>query len=157
MAQHTYRIDLRWTGNRGAGTYDYRAYHRDHLITGKGKSIEIPGSSDPAFRGDEHRYNPEELLVASLASCHMLWYLHLCAVNGVVVTAYHDKATGEMAEDKDGSGRFKAVTLHPVVSVSNEGMIDRAQSLHAEAHRLCFIANSVNFPVSHEPSVEVAA
>ncbi len=155
MQQHQYQIDLRWTGNQGAGTRSYTAYRRDHELSAEGKAITIPASSDPAFRGDPARYNPEELLVASLSGCHMLWFLHLCAVNRIVVVDYVDHATGTMEETADGGGRFTEVTLHPLVTVTEEHMIEPANALHAEAHRLCFIANSCNFPVRHEPRAVV--
>lgn len=153
MNQHHYQIQLEWTGNRGSGTLDYRAYSRDHEITGIDKLLSIPGTSDPKFRGDKKRYNPEELLLASLSACHMLWYLHLCAVNGVVVLDYADEATGVMEEEKGGNGRFTSVTLQPVVTVSDASMVESAWELHAEANRMCFIANSVNFAVGHEGEV----
>lgn len=148
---HTYQTKTEWTGNLGNGTKGYRNYSRDHVIDAKDKSP-IPASSDPAFRGDPARYNPEELLVASLSSCHMLWYLHLCAEAGVVVTAYTDHATGTMVETADTGGHFTEVVLHPVVTVSEQYMVEKANALHESAHHLCFIANSVNFPVRHEAS-----
>ena len=154
--EHHYTTQLRWTGNRGEGTAHYRAYDRDHVLSADGKP-EIPGSSDPSFRGNPQRYNPEELLVASLSSCHMLWYLHLCAVNGVVVVDYQDLAEGVMIETADGGGRFTTVVLRPVVTVREAGMVEKAMGLHHEAHSLCFIANSMNFPVRHEPVVEIVA
>jgi len=113
----------------------------------------IPGSSDPAFRGDRECYNPEELLVASLSSCHMLWYLHLCADDGIDVVAYEDTALGEMLENADGSGAFVEVVLRPRVRIAPGADAVRAAALHEEAHRRCFIANSVNFPVRHEPEI----
>jgi organic hydroperoxide reductase OsmC/OhrA len=145
---HPYRATVRWTGNRGTGTSDYRAYGRDHLLLFDGKPP-LEGSSDPHFRGDAGRYNPEELLVASLAACHMLWYLHLCAVNGIVVEQYLDEAEGTLELAPDGGGRFVGVTLHPSVQIGR-GALDRAAELHEEAHRKCFVANSMNFPVRHE-------
>src|ERR1700744_235759 len=148
--QHHYSTRLDWTGNRGEGTANYTAYDRDHVL-GAGIKPEIPGSSDPSFRGDPQRYNPEELLVASLSACHMLWYLHLCAVNGVVVVDYHDEAAGTMEETGDGGGRFTAVVLRPVVTVSEAAMGDKAMELHQQAHTYCYIARSCNFPVTHEP------
>jgi len=152
--EHSYSIKMRWTGNTGTGTANFRGYKRDHEISASGKPS-IPGSSDPAFRGDKARYNPEELLVASLSSCHMLWYLHLCAEAGIVVTEYHDDATGAMVETADGGGHFTQVTLRPVVKIT--GTVDRehARRLHEQAHHLCFIANSVNFPVLCEPTLHV--
>ena len=148
--EHHYTTSLTWTGNKGEGTADYKAYDRDHIIEVKGKPV-IAGSSDPSFRGSPGRYNPEELLVSSLSSCHMLWYLHLCSVNHIVVTEYRDEAKGVMMEKGDGSGYFKEVTLRPVVTLTDSKMIDRASALHHEANKMCFIANSCNFPVRHEP------
>lgn len=153
MKTHQYQINLEWTGNEGQGTTNYRAYSRDHVLSGKDKLVQIPGSSDPSFRGDPSRYNPEEMLVASLSACHMLWFLHLCAVNKIVVTDYQDQATGTMEETTDGGGRFREVVLHPVVTVADEEMAARTESLHAEAHKLCFIANSCNFSVRHQAHV----
>jgi organic hydroperoxide reductase OsmC/OhrA len=145
--EHTYAIETRWTGNDGEGTAGYRTYRRDHEISAAGKAP-IPASSDPAFRGDRARYNPEELLVASLSSCHMLWYLHLCADAGVVVTSYVDAAVGQMAETPDGGGSFTSVELRPRVEIATGSDAARARELHHRAHELCFIANSVNFPVT---------
>jgi organic hydroperoxide reductase OsmC/OhrA len=152
---HTYRVDVVWTGNRGSGTRDYRAYGRDHLIRAAGKP-EIAGSSDPAFRGDADRWNPEELLVASASACHELWYLHLCAEAGVVVLAYEDAAEGTMAEDRDG-GRFVEIVLRPTVTIGADSDAARAESLHGEAHRRCYVANSVNFPIRCLPTVRRSA
>ncbi|HMQ46399.1 MAG TPA: OsmC family protein [Saprospiraceae bacterium] len=146
---HHYQVQLEWTGNRGEGTSGYRAYDRDHILSAAGKPP-IPGSSDPAFRGDRSRYNPEEMLVAALSSCHMLWFLHLCADSGVIVLEYNDQASGVMEETPDGGGRFREVTLKPQVVVSEAFMLDQLDALHERAHALCFIANSVNFPVHHE-------
>jgi organic hydroperoxide reductase OsmC/OhrA len=148
---HNYSLTVKWTGNRGTGTSDYRSYDRNHVIQSELKA-DIDGSSDPAFRGDKTRYNPEDLLVASLSSCHMLAYLHLCAVGGVVVTAYVDHASGNMVETSDGGGHFIEVTLKPVVTVKDGSMIDKANELHHKAGELCFIASSVNFPVKHQPT-----
>jgi organic hydroperoxide reductase OsmC/OhrA len=147
---HQYQSALKWVGNKGTGTSEYKAYDRDHDITVNGKEV-IHGSSDPSFRGNKSRYNPEEMLVMSLSSCHMLWYLHIACVNGVVVTAYVDNAIGVMEENEDGSGQFREVTLRPKVTVREKSMIEKANSLHHEANRMCFIARSVNFPVNHSP------
>jgi len=152
MKQHTYQIRVDWTGNDGEGTKTYASYRRDHTITSAGKPP-IPASSDPGFRGDAARYNPEELLVAALSSCHMLWYLHRCAVSNVTVRAYRDDAIGFMDERPDGSGAFVRVVLRPRVVISAGDDRERALALHHEAHRLCFIANSVNFPVNLEPEI----
>jgi organic hydroperoxide reductase OsmC/OhrA len=145
---HSYNLTIIWTGNKGTGTSDYRAYDRNHTISADNK-VELAGSSDPAFRGDKTKYNPEEFLVAALSTCHMLSYLHVCVMNGVVVTGYTDNATGTMAETPDGGGHFTEVMLNPVVTVTERSMITKANDLHHKAGELCFIANSVNFPVKH--------
>lgn len=144
---HLYSVKLNWTGNTGTGTASYETYKRDHVVEVNAKPV-ILLSSDPSFRGDANRYNPEELFLASLSSCHMLWFLHLCAVNDVVVNAYSDEATGTM-EETDFGGRFTEVVLQPSVIVAKESMVPKANELHAEANRKCFIANSCNFPVLH--------
>jgi organic hydroperoxide reductase OsmC/OhrA len=149
---HEFGIEVEWTGHTGTGTDSYRGYRRDHAIRGAGKP-DISGSSSPAFRGDPARYNPEELLVASLSACHMLWYLHLCAVNGIVVVGYVDRASGTLAEDDGGGGRFTEVVLRPRVRLSR-GDPALAGRLHDAAHEKCFIASSVNFPVRCEPVTE---
>lgn len=146
---HAYNVVTRWTGNLGTGTSEYRAYSREHEVLGAGKSAPIPGSSDPVFRGDATRYNPEELLVASISTCHLLWYLHLCADAGIVVVAYADAAQGTMVEVEDGGGHFTEVVLRPRVTITRREQVQEALELHEKAHRLCFIANSVNFPVKH--------
>ncbi|HEX5993957.1 MAG TPA: OsmC family protein [Jiangellales bacterium] len=153
---HTYEVATTWTGARGRGTADYRAYDRLYDTISPGRPP-IHGSSDPAFRGDPHRWNPELLLVAALSQCHLLWYLHLCAVNGVVVVDYHDSAQGSMSEDDSGGGRFTDVLLHPVVTVAAPDMVERAEALHPEASAKCFIASSVSFTVRHEARTLVAA
>ena len=150
MRVHHYNIKTTWTGNRGSGTSEYKSYDRSHTISIEGKP-DIQGSSDAAFRGDKTRHTPEDLFVSTLSTCHMLWYLHLCAVNGVVVTQYTDQATGTLEEDANGSGHFTEVTLNPVVVVSEKSMIEKANALHHDANKMCFIANSVNFPVTHKP------
>jgi organic hydroperoxide reductase OsmC/OhrA len=154
--QHTYHVELEWTGNRGTGTSGYREYGREHTLR-SGHKPEIAASSDPAFRGDAARWNPEDLLVASLSSCHQLWYLHLCTDAGVVVTSYRDEATGSMAETADGSGYFTRVALRPRVEVALAEQVELARRLHHDAHAKCFIANSVNFVVECEASVTAAA
>ena len=147
---HTYAISTTWTGNRGEGTASYRAYGRDHDLAAPGRPV-LPASSDPAFRGDPTRWNPELLLVAALSDCHLLAYLHLCATHGVIVTDYRDEAVGTMEQTGDG-GRFTEVVLRPVVTVADESMIKRANALHHDAHENCFIASSVSFAVRTEPT-----
>jgi organic hydroperoxide reductase OsmC/OhrA len=153
--EHRYTLRVSWTGNLGAGTSGYRDYSRDHEVSAPGKPV-LPGSSDPAFRGDRSRYNPEELLVAALSQCHMLWVLHLAAAEGVVVTGYVDHPEGVMAERPDGGGEFTDVLLRPEVMVAEPAMIAAAEALHERAHALCFIARSVNFPVRHQATTAVA-
>ncbi|MBO1326131.1 OsmC family protein [Acetobacter sp. TBRC 12305] len=150
--RHTYTVKVVWTGNTGEGTAQYRGYSRDHVILAEGKPP-IDGSSDPAFRGDASRWNPEELLVASLSACHKLWYLGLCAQAGVVVLAYEDEAEGSMVEQADGAGQFTAVELRPRVTISATSDTAKATALHQQAHAMCFIARSVNFPLSVVPVI----
>jgi organic hydroperoxide reductase OsmC/OhrA len=151
---HQYNTAIRWTGNTGNGTKSYASYQRDHTISVANKP-EILASSDPSFRGDKSRYNPEELFVSSLSSCHMLWYLHLCSEEGIIVTDYADYAKGIMQEDETGSGHFVEVTLHPEVIITNEDQINLANELHNKAHEFCFIANSCNFPIKTSPVCRV--
>jgi organic hydroperoxide reductase OsmC/OhrA len=154
---HHYEVAVTWTGNTGSGTTGYRDYGRAHEVSGvdsPGKPT-LPGSADPAFRGDSAAWNPEELLVVSLSQCHMLWYLALCAQSGVVVTDYRDQPSGTMAETADGSGQFTEVTLRPAVTIAGHDQVERATQLHGKAHQMCFIANSVNFPVHHAPTITV--
>ncbi len=150
--QHRYAIKVTWAGNAGTGTKTYRGYDRTYEITAEGKP-NILGSSDPAFRGDAQRWNPEELLVGSLSACHKLWFLGLCSQAGVVVTAYEDAAEGSMIEEANGAGRFQSVALRPHVTISAASDEAKAMELHHQAHAMCFIARSVNFPVTNNPSV----
>lgn len=150
--EHRFTISLKWTGNRGTGTSDYRSYGRQHEIAAMGKSLAIPASSTPVFRGDKDRYNPEELLIGSLSGCHMLWFLHLCAQAGIRVTAYDDEAEGTMTLNADGSGQFSEVVLRPRVRYEEEPPREQVEALHHRSHELCFIARSVNFPVLCEPA-----
>ncbi len=157
-SHHGYAVRIEWTGNRGEGTATYRSYGRDHRILADGKSHEIAGSSDRAFRGDPERWNPEELVVAALSQCHMLSYLHVAAVNGLVVVGYTDDATGTLETIGDG-GRLTEATLRPIVTLAAHHTAEdagRAGALHERASELCFIANSVRFPVHHEVHVLVA-
>jgi organic hydroperoxide reductase OsmC/OhrA len=149
---HGYDVSVAWTGNGGTGTSGYRAYSRDHDVRAEGRPV-IAGSSDPLFRGDPARWNPELELTAALSQCHMLWYLHLCALVGVIVVSYVDDAHGSMAENDDGGGQFAEVVLRPRVTVASPEMIEAAVGLHEEAHAKCFIANSVNFPVRLQPVI----
>lgn len=149
--RHEYNVSVAWNDLSGAGTRSYTSYTRAHVISVAGKP-DIPASSDPSFRGDIHRYNPEELLLASLASCHMLWYLHLCAISGISVLSYRDGAHGVM-EEIGGGGAFVEATLRPRVRIAVGGDQALALALHEQAHGFCFIARSVNFPVHCEAQV----
>ena len=153
MAHH-YSATTKWTGNNGEGTLGYKTYERAHSVLVNGKA-DLLCSSDPSFRGDKTRHNPEELLVMSLSSCHMLWYLHLCADNGVIVVDYVDEASGTMEENSDGSGQFVEVILKPKVTVKEKSMIGKANELHHKANEMCFIARSVKFPVKHIPVTQI--
>lgn len=156
MPTHRYSVHVRWTGNLGEGTRSYRAYNRNYEITAQGKPA-ILGSSDPAFRGDPTRYNPEELLVAALSTCHMLWVLHLAADRGIVITTYTDDPHGVMIEHADGSGEFESVTLRPRITVTESSRGAELAQLHDRAHECCFVARSVKFPVRYVGTVEVAS
>lgn len=151
---HEYRVGVEWTGNRGPGTTGFRDYGRELLIHAEDKAP-LEASADSTFHGDRDRWNPEELLVAAIAQCHMLSYLHMAVRAGVVVTAYRDEALGTLRQEGLG-GAFTGVELRPVVTVADESMIEAAELAHSEANRHCFIANSVNFPVTHVPTTRVA-
>jgi organic hydroperoxide reductase OsmC/OhrA len=153
--EHRYTPTVTWTGNTGSGTRSYTSYSRDHVVSVEGRP-DIQGSSDPAFRGDAGRHNPEDLLVASLSACHMLWYLHLASEAGIVVVGYRDRAEGIMREDATRGGWFERVTLRPEVTIAAGGDAARAVDLHEAAHAKCFIANSMNFPVQCEPNAVFA-
>ena len=152
MKEHNYKSTVEWTGNKGAGTFDYRSYSRSHIIMIEGKP-NLQGSSDSSFRGEKDKHNPEDLFLASLSSCHMLWYLHLCSEAGVIVMKYVDHAIGIMEIRSDGSGQFKNVTLYPKIIISSASNLELAESLHAEAHSKCFIANSCNFKIDCNPNI----
>lgn len=152
-ADHRFVASLAWTGNRGAGTSGYRSYGRDHVVSVSGKP-DILGSAARVFHGDLERWNPEEMLIAALAQCHLLSYLYVAVANGIVVESYEDSAEGVLVTTPDGGGRFREVVLRPVVTIS-AGDPEVAARIHADANRLCFIASSVNFPVRHEPTILV--
>ena len=149
---HSYAATVRWTGNRGQGTASYAGYDRTHEIEIDGKPV-ILGSADAAFRGDADRWNPEDMLLSAISTCHMLWFLHLASEAGWVVERYADHATGQMEMNPDGSGQFTSATLHPVVAISG-GDPERLDSLHHRAHEMCFIARSLNFEVGCEGRIE---
>lgn len=152
--QHQYSLTVEWTGSTGQGTKSYTSYSRNHTIQSESKAI-IEASSDPAFRGDPQRYNPEELLLSSVSSCHMLWYLHFCSQHNITVLTYVDQPEGTMLENGDGSGYFTGITLHPQIEIAEEDKIALAQDLHRKANTYCFIANSLNFKIEHKAIIKV--
>lgn len=149
---HKYKVSVKWTGNLGKGTSTYQGYSRSHEITGHQKQHPIKGSSDPSFLGDASCFNPEELFVSTVSSCHMLWYLHLCMDHGIVIEHYEDRPIGEMIENVDASGRISHIQLRPEIQIS-KGSIDLAISLHEQAHKMCFIANSIHSEVNVSASI----
>jgi organic hydroperoxide reductase OsmC/OhrA len=153
--EHKYKASILWTGNLGQGTVNYKSYDRSYDILVENK-VDIKGSSDPAFRGDNSKHNPEDLFLASISSCHMLWYLHFCAINDIIVTEYTDNATGIMIESEINGGQFTEVILNPSVVITNNSKVDLAISLHHQANKNCFIANSLNFEVKHNPTCKIA-
>lgn len=152
MKTHHYTSKVNWTGNQGEGTKNYASYKRNYTISIDNKP-DLLGSSDPAFLGDPSKHNPEELFLSSISSCHALWYLHLCAENGIVIISYVDKAEGIMKEEDNGKGRFTSVTLNPKVKITNPKFIEKAQRLHVKANEMCFIANSCNFDIQHQAHI----
>ena len=150
MKIHHYQSTITWTGNKGNGISDYLSYSRDHVISIPNKP-DLLGSSDTVFGGDGTKHNPEDMLLASLSVCHMLWYLHLCSDAGINVMSYTDSPEGTMEEHQGSGGKFIEVILNPVITIEYPDKIDLAISLHEKAHACCFIANSVNFPVKHVP------
>jgi len=153
MPDHKYKTFLHWSAAGGEGTKTYKSFARTHTITAKTKS----GAEKPkivatsAFHSLDH-YNPDEMLLASLSSCHMLWYLHLCSEAGVVITDYRDEAEILLRLDAKGEGKVERATLNPRVTLSS-GDPAVARALHDDAHKKCFVANSVNFPVQCEPEI----
>jgi len=156
--EHGFAVDVTWTGARETGTTGYRAYGRDHRVHAAGKVHEISGSAARPFHGDAESWNPEEMVIAALAQCHLLSYLHVATSEGLVIVAYQDAATGTLQTEGQG-GRLSEATLRPIVTLAahhDEADAHRAAQLHARASELCFIANSVSFPVRHEPSIRIA-
>ena len=144
--EHHYAVTASWHGNKGSGTSGLRDYDRSHTVSINGKP-DLFLTTDNAAVGDKTKLNPEDLLVSAISSCHMLSYLYVCALEGVVVVDYVDKASGLMIENESGGGSFKEVILNPLVTVANASMKEKAMQLHHKAHEICYIANSVNFPV----------
>jgi organic hydroperoxide reductase OsmC/OhrA len=152
---HNYTSRIVWTGNRGEGTAHYRGYDRTWDIAVPGKPV-VHCSNDPLLGGDPAKMNPEDLLLSALSACHMLWYLHYASDAGIVVTHYADTPVGIGEVTRGGAGRFVSATLRPVATI--RGPADRgpanlqaARAIHDRIHEVCFVARSVNFPVSYEP------
>ncbi len=152
--EHNYKITTEWTGNTGEGTKNVRTYDRSHTVTIPGKP-ELFLTTDNPHVGDKSKLNPEDLLVSAISSCHLLSYLYLCSMEGIVVMAYTDQATGIMIENASGGGSFKEVVLNPIFHLADESMVERAIELHHKAHEICYIANSVNFEVKCNPTCKV--
>lgn len=152
--KHLFKAELNWT-LRKEENLTSKIYNKTHQIKIEGKPV-LNVSAAKAFKGDPDLYNPEDLLLSSLLSCHMMSYLYVCAQNGIEVLEYSDNAEATLEVSPDGSGRFVKVKLYPKVKISNSDQIELALQLHQKANQLCFIANSCNFPVLHEASCEVA-
>lgn len=155
MKTHEYSSHLVWDAGSPAPPFAYKTYSRKHRISVAGKP-DLALSADQVFHGDANRFNPEDLFVVALSSCHLLSYLAVCARNGIAIVAYEDSASGTMTIRPDGSGKFDEVTLRPVVTISAGADQKRALELHDEAHKQCFIASSVAIPVRHEATIKVA-
>ncbi len=151
---HDFEARIVWTGNRGTGTSDYRAFTRDWEVRTPGKPA-IACSNDPRLGGDPGLHNPEDMLIAALSACHMLWYLHLASEAGVVVLAYEDAPLGHGESAPSGAGRFTGATLRPRITVAPGTDLERADAIHHEIGKVCFIARSVAFPVTHEARYEI--
>ncbi len=150
--QHSFHAAVTWTGNTGTGTSAYKAYERTWEIRTPNKPM-VKCSNDPMLGGDPSLHNPEDMLIASLSACHMLWYLHLASQENIVVLAYEDRPEGIGQSLPDGSGQFTQAILKPSITVKAGADMDRAEAIHHEVHKYCFIARSVNFPVTYEPSI----
>jgi organic hydroperoxide reductase OsmC/OhrA len=151
---HDFASSIIWTGNRGEGTRAYKGYDRTWDIVLPGKDI-IHCSNDPLLGGDPAKMNPEDLLISALSACHMLWYLHLASNAGIVVSDYRDDPIGHGETLPNGAGRFLAAVLRPKISVQEGADLSIAAELHHKVHDFCFIARSVNFPVSYEPTFNI--
>lgn len=154
MHEHNYKLTAVWTGNKGEGTKNVRAYDRSHTVSIDGKPELLLTTDNPAV-GDKSKLNPEDLLVSAISSCHMLSYLYVCALEGIVITSYFDNASGTMLEEASGGGSFKEIILNPIIHVADESMVEKAIELHHKAHEICYIANSVNFDVKCNPTCKV--
>ncbi|WP_452231793.1 OsmC family protein [Lacinutrix sp. MEBiC02595] len=153
--KHIFKAKTQWSSSKGESTLDARSYNRNHTVSIKGKSEPLQVSSAKIFRGDDALYNPEDMLLSAVSSCHMMSYFYVCSQNGIEVVAYEDQAEGVLEVDNKGKGQFVSMQLNPVVVVSKQEMVEKAESLHEQANALCFIANSCNFPISHRATIQV--
>ena len=152
--KHLFKASINWTSSQNQQQSEKKFYSKSHKIKLEGKPILIV-SAAKAFKGNPELYNPEDLLLSSLVSCHMMSYLYVCSQNGIEVLEYSDNAEATLEVSPDGSGRFVEVTLNPKITISNSNQIQQALDLHQKANQLCFIANSCNFPVLHNASCEI--
>jgi organic hydroperoxide reductase OsmC/OhrA len=151
--KHLFKTQLSWTSKQNRIESSKRNYVKNHHIKIEGKPV-LDVSAAKAFKGDPELYNPEDLLLSSLVSCHMMSYLYVCSQNGIEVLEYSDNAEATLEVNPDGSGRFIEVRLNPKVTIVNADKADLALELHKKANQLCFIANSCNFPVLHHAFVK---
>jgi len=151
--KHLFKAEANWTSSPNPEQSASKFYSKSHKIVIEGKPV-LNVSAAKAFKGDPELYNPEDLLLSSLVSCHMMSYLYVCSQNGIEILEYSDNAEATLEVSPDGSGRFVEVVLKPKVKISNPDKTDLALELHTKANQLCFIANSCNFPVLHEASCE---
>ncbi len=152
---HTFKATVKWEIKEGESTQNPRTFSRNHEVLIDNKAIPLQVSAAKTFRGDDSLYNPEDLLLSALTSCHMMSYLYVCAQNNIEVLSYTDNAEADLEVEASGSGSFKTVRLKPVVTIKDESQKDLAKSLHIKANQLCFIANSCNFPIVHNATIVV--
>jgi organic hydroperoxide reductase OsmC/OhrA len=153
--KHLFKAAINWTSDQNQEQSGRRFYSKSHQIKIEGKPV-LDVSAAKAFKGDPELYNPEDLLLSSLVSCHMMSYLYVCVQNGIEVLEYSDHAEATLEVAPDGSGRFTEVRLYPKVKITDSDQIELALELHTKANQLCFIANSCNFPVLHNATCETA-
>lgn len=148
--KHFFKAILNWQDEKNPAT----RYIKNHTLSFEGKA-DLKLSAAKAFKGDPDLHNPEDLLLSSLMSCHLMSYLYVCSLHQINVLSYSDNAIGTLETDEKGSGRFVEVHLHPVVIIDNPAQIDLANALHKKANELCFIANSCNFKVLHTSTCKI--
>ncbi|MBU2927368.1 OsmC family protein [Winogradskyella psychrotolerans] len=154
--KHTFKSQVNWTINEGGSTTNPRTFSRNHNVTIANKVADLQVSAAKPFRGDDSLFNPEDLLLSALTSCHMMSYLYVCAQHHIEVLSYTDASEGDLEVKANGSGSFTTVRLQPRVTIKDESQKDLALRLHTKANELCFIANSCNFLISHKPTIVVA-